>query len=95
MTTKKTPTIPLPKDWHRHVRSAILHVISLAQFATVYARSWAADSMNGPQSVNGLDGDPFVAAVVDGGVQPLPEPSTLFLCVVAVGLVGRWRKWAG
>ena len=47
MTTKKTPTIPLPKDWHRHVRSAILHVISLAQFATVYTRGWAADSMNG------------------------------------------------
>ena len=47
MNTKKTPTIPLPKDWHRHVRSAILHVISLAQFATVYTRSWAVDSMNG------------------------------------------------
>ena len=47
MTTRNTPTIPLPKDWHRHVRSAVLHVISLAQYATAYTRSWAVDSMNG------------------------------------------------
>ena len=47
MTIKKTPTIRLPKDWHGHVRSAILHVISLAQYATVHTRSWAVDSLNG------------------------------------------------
>ncbi len=47
MSTRKTPKIPLPKDWHRHVRSAVLNVISLAQYATVYTRSWAVDSMNG------------------------------------------------
>ena len=47
MTTRKTPAIPLPKGWHRHVCSAVLHVISLAQYAAVYTRSWAVDSMNG------------------------------------------------
>ena len=47
MSGRKPPRIPLPKSWKRHVRSAMLHVISLAQYATVYTRSWAVDSMNG------------------------------------------------
>jgi len=38
--------IPLPKSWPTHVRTAILHVISLAQFAAAYTRSWAANSVN-------------------------------------------------
>jgi hypothetical protein len=48
--------------------------------------------MNEDQVVNGLDVDPFVAAVV-GGTQPAPEPSTLLLCIVALVVVGGWRKW--
>ena len=47
MATKKPPTIPLPRSWTKHVRSAMLHVVSLAQYATAYTRSWAADSANG------------------------------------------------
>jgi len=43
-TNKKAPRIPLPKGWKQHVRSAVLHVISVAQYATVYTRSWAADN---------------------------------------------------
>ena len=46
MAARKPPTIPLPKSWPKHVRTAILHVISLAQHATAYTRSWAADSTN-------------------------------------------------
>lgn len=46
MAAKKSPTIPLPKSWTRHVRTAMLHVISLAQYAPAYTRSWAADSTN-------------------------------------------------
>ena len=46
----------------------------------------AAD-MNGDGAVNGLDVDPFVAAVVRG-TQSVPEPSTLLLCIVALGVVG-------
>ncbi len=38
--------IPLPKGWPRSVKSAILHVLSLAQYAAAYTRSWAADSRN-------------------------------------------------
>jgi hypothetical protein len=45
------------------------------------------------RAVNGLDVDPFVAAVV-GGTQAIPEPSTLLLAIVALGVVGGWRKWA-
>jgi hypothetical protein len=36
-------SIPLPKSWPAKVRSAILHVVSLAKYAAVYTRSWAAD----------------------------------------------------
>ena len=46
MAAKKAPSIPLPKSWTKHVRTAMLHVISLAQYATAYTRSWAADSTN-------------------------------------------------
>ena len=47
MPGRKSPRITLPKAWKGHVRSAMLHVISLAQYAAVYTRSWAVDSMNG------------------------------------------------
>ena len=43
---QKTPHIPLPKGWTKHVRSTVLHVLSLAQYAAVYTRGWAADSTN-------------------------------------------------
>ena len=36
--------IPLPSGWPRHVTSAMLHVISLAQYAMAYTRSWAVNS---------------------------------------------------
>ena len=42
----KPPTIPLPKAWKKQVRSAVLHVLSLAQYAAVYTRGWAADGRN-------------------------------------------------
>ena len=45
-THQQTAKIPLPKGWKQYVRSAVLHVISLAQYATVYTRSWASDSTN-------------------------------------------------
>jgi predicted RNA polymerase sigma factor len=47
MAAKKQPAIALPKSWAKHVRAAMLHVVSLAQYATAYTRSWAADSTNG------------------------------------------------
>jgi hypothetical protein len=46
MSHQNEPTIPLPKGWNRHLRSAVLHVISLAQFAVIYTRGWGADSSN-------------------------------------------------
>ncbi len=44
--TKRTnpPEILLPADWSQHARSAMLHVISLAQFALSYTRGWAVNS---------------------------------------------------
>jgi hypothetical protein len=49
--------------------------------------------MNGDQVVNGLDVAPFVTSVVDGGTRPVPEPSTLLLACVALGMVAGWRRW--
>ncbi len=40
------PTIRLPAGWPRHVRSAMLHVISLARLACLSARGWAATHAN-------------------------------------------------
>ena len=42
----KQPQIPLPKSWGTHVKTAILHVVALAQYALTYSRSWAVDSTN-------------------------------------------------
>ena len=42
----KEPRIPLPKGWQGCVKSAVLDVIALAHYAIVYARAWAADSIN-------------------------------------------------
>ncbi|MDA1052747.1 MAG: DDE-type integrase/transposase/recombinase [Planctomycetota bacterium] len=46
MSASQLTTIPLPKAWNRHVKSAVLNVISLAQYATAYTRGWAADGIN-------------------------------------------------
>jgi hypothetical protein len=53
----------------------------------------AEGDMNGDGEVNGLDVDPFVAAVVGGAVQQVPEPSTFLLALIALGVVGGWQKW--
>jgi hypothetical protein len=42
----KPRKVVLPNSWPRSVRSALVHVISLAQYAAVYTRSWAAESRN-------------------------------------------------
>ncbi len=40
------PRIHLPKGWRDCVKSAVLYAISLSHYAIVYARAWAADSIN-------------------------------------------------
>jgi len=40
------PRIHLPKSWQDWVKSAVLHAIALANYAIVYARAWAAVSIN-------------------------------------------------
>ena len=41
------PCLPsLPRNWPRSVKSSVLHVISLAQFAIAFTRSWVANSPN-------------------------------------------------
>ena len=38
--------LALPKGWPKHVRSSVLHAISLAHFSLTFTRSWAANSWN-------------------------------------------------
>ena len=40
------PRIDLPKGWQGCVKSAVLYAIALAHYTIVYARAWAADSIN-------------------------------------------------
>ena len=47
MARSQRSHIGLPKDWPAFVKSAVLHTISLAQYALVYTRSWASDSPSG------------------------------------------------
>ena len=49
MSNQSLPDIPLPSSWAKNVKSAVLHVISLAQYAIVATRGWAADALN-PQA---------------------------------------------
>ena len=46
LTKLQPPRIHLPKGWQYYVKSAVLHTIALAHYAIVYARAWAADSIN-------------------------------------------------
>ncbi len=46
MCDQSLPDIPLPSKWDKNVKSAILHVISLAYYAIAAARGWAANSIN-------------------------------------------------
>jgi len=41
-----SPTLPLPRSWTSRIKSAILQVISLAQFTMAHTRGWAANSPN-------------------------------------------------
>ena len=38
--------VPLPRNWPRRVRSAIIHAVSMAQTSLTLARGWAANSAN-------------------------------------------------
>ena len=40
------PRLTVPKNWTRSIQAALVHVISLAHYALVYTRSWAANSSN-------------------------------------------------
>jgi hypothetical protein len=46
MPTPKPPKISLPKAWPCHVKSAVVHIISLAHFSITFARGWAVNSIN-------------------------------------------------
>ena len=43
---ENAPKIALPRSWNENIKSAMLHVISLAQFGMAYTHGWAANSIN-------------------------------------------------
>ena len=46
LTMPQPPRIQLPRGWQGCVKSAVLYAIALAHYSIVYARAWAADSIN-------------------------------------------------
>ena len=52
------PSIALPGCWPQCVRSAMRQVISLAQYAAVYTRSWAALSSSARVRLKATEVDP-------------------------------------
>jgi len=46
LSEQSLPDLPVPSGWAKNVKSAVLHVISLAQYAIVASRGWAADALN-------------------------------------------------
>ncbi len=46
MSDHSPPDVPLPSGWAKNVKSAVLHVISMAHYAIACARGWAANSIN-------------------------------------------------
>ena len=46
LANPQPPRLHLPKGRQDCVKSAALHAIALAHYAIVYARAWAADSIN-------------------------------------------------
>ena len=76
----------------------------------VWPRGLVFGDVNLDELVDGLDVDPFVDVLLNGlfqveadmnmdgvvgGAHQIPEPSTLLLAIVALALVGGWRKWGG
>lgn len=45
----------LPAGWPQFVKSAMLHILSLAQYAATYARRWAADRRNARRRLRAQD----------------------------------------
>src|SRR5204863_8536774 len=43
---QSTFKLELPRSWQAKIRSALLHVVSLAKYAAISTRSWAANSAN-------------------------------------------------
>ena len=46
MSERSSSDLSLPSGWAASVKSAVLHVVSLAQYAIVATRGWAADALN-------------------------------------------------
>ncbi len=46
MAHRRPQLPPTPRHWPASIKSAVLHVISLAQFSLSHARGWAVDSRN-------------------------------------------------
>jgi hypothetical protein len=62
LSDQALPDIPVPSGRAKNVKSAVLHVISLAHYAIVAARGWAASSMNARVLSRGAQNQPVRGA---------------------------------
>ena len=84
-----SPAIPVPQASPSRVKSAILHVISLAQFTLVYTRSWAAGSTNPRLRMKGERDQ------ADQEIALLPSPSRGVRFSVISVVKTRWTTTPG
>jgi hypothetical protein len=73
LSDQSPPDLPLPSGWTQNVKSAVLHVISLAQFALSYTRGWAADALN-PRARQAAAMDRLTNEVVRAHARRRPGP---------------------
>jgi len=57
------PNLFLPNHWSRHVKSALLNVISLARLACVHTWAWAAGSLTTPDNKQSLEIPPGLGRI--------------------------------
>jgi hypothetical protein len=85
--------IRLPRGWPQHVRSALLHVISLAQYAVTYTRGWAIDSPIGRLRLIALI-ERFIRTMKDEGTRRILVPQRRSTFRYVIGDFFAWyNEW--
>ncbi len=77
MSDQSLPDLPVPSGCAKTVKSAVLHVISLAHFAIVAAGGWAANSLNARVRLSAINAEPRGIERILVGVQQVCASSRL------------------
>ena len=88
LSKREVVTLALPKNWKRCVSSAVLNVISLAQFSIAYGRGWAANFLNDPGKLHPTMPGRWGTFLENEEIYPDPKGAEITgLCQVPEGLL--------